>query len=105
MKGEAARLFGSPPAPVRGAAWMILSGLMFGVLVFQPYFRRAGLTAFRTHNTPLYIACGVTSMAVMYLWFGARLGRGDDPIIPPRENWSGNRPSIESPSQTAIPFI
>lgn len=97
MKTSAAERFRSLPAPVRGAAWMIVSGLFFsmaaasvrelardmhfveisffrsafGMLVFLPWFRRVGLAAFRTRQTRLYIGRGVTSALAMFLWFGA----------------------------------
>lgn len=97
MKRLTARGFASLPAPIRAAAWMLLSALMFslaaatvrhlasvmhvfeisffrsafGLLVFLPWFNRRRLDAFRTRRTKLYLARGLTSVIAMYLWFGA----------------------------------
>lgn len=91
------RRFDALPAPVRGACWMILSGLffslaaatvrhlaqdmhviqisffraLFGTMVFLPWFSRMGLSGFRTRHTKIYIARGISSVAAMFLWFGA----------------------------------
>ena len=97
MKPQIARRFASLPAPVRGAAWMVLSGLffslaaaavrhltqdmhfieiaffrsLFGVLVFLPWFWRVRLSGFRTRHSSWYLARGVSSVVAMFLWFGA----------------------------------
>lgn len=97
MKPPFARRFAMLPAPVQGAAWMILSGLffslaaaavrhltkdmhfieisffrsLFGVLVFLPWFGRVGLAGFRTRHTNFYLLRGVSSVIAMFLWFGA----------------------------------
>lgn len=92
------RRFHALPAPVRGALWMVLSGLFFslaaatvrhlahemhfvqiaffrafvGMMVFLPWLRRTGVVAgFRTRQTRLYIARGAFSVVAMILWFGA----------------------------------
>ena len=97
MKPQIARRFASLPAPVQGAAWMVLSGLffslaaaavrhltqdmhfieiaffrsLFGVLVFLPWFWRVRLSGFRTRHSSWYLARGVSSVVAMFLWFGA----------------------------------
>ena len=97
MKIQPGRRFAALPAPLRGGAWMLLSGALFvtasasvrhlsaelhfieisffrslfGIIVMLPWLASAGLGALRTRHTRHYLTRGVTSMLAMFCWFGA----------------------------------
>lgn len=97
MKRISALGFTALPPSIRGAGWLLLSGLLFtlgaaavrylsrdihfveiaffrsifGVACMLPWLWRAGLGVMRTRHSSLYLLRGVNSVIAMLFWFGA----------------------------------